>query len=241
MPRGLPDFYNPDYGVAGSSRDLNPLILATLGFNSVDGLGRVLYVDDFQSSINHWHVNHTGGGSDPVLSGDYADHGLTSLKCDPGAVAVDDTSYVRRDFVIEEVDKVGVEVSIYTEMATKRMEITFSKRFGEVAYDCLVWVDGEFGEVILYDGVDYILIHEDDLLSNYYAWLTIKIVVDYNTGKYDRLIIGQKKYDISQYDLYTWDTGADDNRFMLELAAYSNGVGSNPGYFGHVILTVDEP
>jgi len=241
MPRGLPDFYNPDYGVAGSSRDLNPLILATLGFNSVDGFGRVLFVDDFQSSINHWNANHNGGASDPVLSNDYADHGLTSLKCDSGAAAALDVSYVRRDFMIQECHRVGIEFSAYVSGMPQEIEVTFSKRFGQVAYDCMVYIDRDNTLIGIYTPSGGVTVFTDALLTNYYAWVQIKVVVDFDTGKYSHLIVGQEKYDLSQYDLYTWNTGADDNRFMIEMAAYSDGLFANPCYFGHVILTVDEP
>ena len=71
-------------------------------------------------------------------------------------------------------------------------------------------------------------------------WLPLKLVADFASGTYSRLLVGQQQIDLSSYAL-------DSAAFSLpgyaefELRCIPGDDNSNTGSIGFVAVTVDEP
>jgi len=54
MARGFPDYANPLYDIASLAFDLSSLETAQIGVSRLDGLGRLVWFDNFRGGIGGW-------------------------------------------------------------------------------------------------------------------------------------------------------------------------------------------
>lgn len=73
MPRGLPDYYNPDTLVSQRVVDLTSIITAISKVTPIDGRGRMWFADTFGEGLSRWQGNAGGTGVAPVLSTELAE------------------------------------------------------------------------------------------------------------------------------------------------------------------------
>jgi hypothetical protein len=241
MPRGLPDFYNPSYNIAGSQRDFGELFPLLYKFNSCDSLGRIIYVDDFQGVITRWSAWHIGAAADPVLSNTYVDTGVTSAKLDGGAAAAGDGSFLDRDFLLQDLTRTGIEISFYSEIVGDLIDVMVSFFQGDICYKLEFYFWRDTGEICVTaaDGDHTYML--DPGIANYQGFYQVKCVADPLTGMYSRLIIGQQRFDISDLSMDSYALSPLEYHCKVTIGSYNFVALADPSYIGHVILTVDEP
>lgn len=75
---------------------------------------------------------------------------------------------------------------------------------------------------------------------NFPQWNVLKLVIDFDTNKYVRLIYNDVSYDLSSYGLWLLGVGADP-RLGISANFAGNAGGTRILLFSNVIVTVNEP
>ena len=67
MPRGLPDYYNPNTVLAAKMIDMGQVLTGIIGINTVDGRGRITWYDNFREGTGAW-IDSSAGDATPVIA-----------------------------------------------------------------------------------------------------------------------------------------------------------------------------
>jgi len=244
MPRGLPDYGIPQYALATPSIDMATLFLAQTGICSVDGKGRIFYADNFHAGLAGFDTFNMGNGKLPYPTSTYCYIPPLSLGFNPGTYNGNGGAGVTKWFVIPDTEKMGLEVNVaagsdhpvwygikldycYVDGSSKEWDVYWNTNNGAVQ----IHSNGQ-------------LITIDTYYINTYGWyyVPIKFVVNVKSGKYDRLLIGNKGYNLSSY---SYNTSYLTVKGMLALQLYCIAVlpstSGDYGRYGYIMLTVDEP
>lgn len=205
---GLPDYTtaagggNIPQGKVYTSQDSGENAVRLGSPVSFDRRGNVLFQTDFQAAINQFTFNlGAGAGALAEQSAEVSKNGGASLKMCGGVGTA--TSFTWLGSMIGK-SKLGVEVSICS------LDLNFTQIAGNIlVYDGTNLLTTAWGIVRNAVGSDDVFVL--DLAGNpvlvvnnillpwtYSAFTTIKVVIDLNTGKYERFLINNLAYDISK-------------------------------------------
>jgi len=240
VPRGQADFgmYAAKETVSGLA-DLGELAARLKSPVTFDRRGDVLWLDDFEGTEGKWILSGTGTGKAYAHSAESARYGLCSMKLTAGDAATNHAQ-MATSLPYPVLSKIGMEISF-----------TYNAGFGEY-----LWT------FRLYDGSDYYegrvrftwstlaweiddhgtwrLLKTGSLTQATYLYHTIKIVLDFTTKKYVRVILNEVEYDVSAYSLATDDSIASA-QLRAEIRVTNRSAENMSAYFDSFIVTQNEP
>lgn len=237
----------PDWGVMAGKQTVYALhdmaeLAARMGsIDTFDRRGDVVHLEDFEAGGKRYLYYSGGVTSDPVTSVATAKTGAISAKMTTQA----EPPYyctLHAYHPLPRLTGIGFEAAFTLEA---------DHHFVKISLDHYNGADDYYAEV-RYDLVDKALYvrHSDGALKTiasglalfpyYKAWHVIKLVADYKTGKYQRVILDDKQYDLSAYSLYR--VGATALVYLLNsIDFYAPGETQLVSYVDDVIITQNEP
>ncbi len=241
MPRGLPDYYNPDTLVSQRLANVEEIVTQQRKIASIDNRGRTLFFDSFGEGMGGWLLSNDGLGEDAVASTAKSLIPPASAYLDAGTSGSSGGSSIIKGFHLGASALIGLETSFRYANNTPNLELfmyynlagnEFFARMDILPLSGVVriWIDSEFVTVgnIGYNG------------SSAGPWLLIKLVADFVNGKYVRALIGHLELDLTAYALDS-SAAAAAGRATFWLKCTAVNAVTNDGYIGHVAGTVDEP
>lgn len=222
--------------------DMGELAARLGSIDRFDRRGNVVFMEDFESGLgSRWILTYTPPGDAPRLTTDAARSGFLSARLQLPAAGSNFTSILHQE-PLPVLSVLGLETSF-----------SFSKALGTLSFH-----NG------MYDGVNVAVAAARYLPASQLvqiestgsAWIdvargvilgegirefhTVKIVGDYKTGNYIRLILDNKQYDISAVPLAITPTALFPR---LDLLIYLESTGPLEiiEHIADVILTQNEP
>jgi hypothetical protein len=242
MSRGLPDYGIRDYQIAIEQNDLSIFALVDSGFTFMDGRGRIIWFDNFKQGLQKWNTFTGGNGIAPThvhYNGYYYGY-YGCVIFDP----VDSTGMSGMFFQqnISFGNKVGLE--IYVRLTSNHGRAIFRVQESDVdghAYTALGYIEETSGDVFITTPSGDVKVYDnpsDAYVSDH--WTNFKIVGNFTTGKFYKLIIGGNSVDLSAYDMVAASTGIK-GRVYIDLRIEGKVGKTGQMYIGGVLVNVDEP
>lgn len=241
MPRGLPDYYNPDTIVSQRLANVEEVVTAIRKIGSIDNRGRTLFIDDFNEDLAGWVVSSEDAAADPVLSTGQAFIPPAAVYLDAGDTGGDDNSKLTKIIQLGASARIGFELSYWYHSDAPMLQAEIRYDLAGDDYFAYLSVTPADGAVRIWSSAGWTTICNVGYNAwSEGAWLPLKFVADFETGEYVRLLVGQEEYDISAYVLMSTIL-AVAGRAEFRLICYPTGEGADTGYIGHAVGTVDEP
>ncbi len=240
MPRGQPDFgtYAPKSTIAALS-DMSELAARLDSVVTHDRRGDVIHIDDFEGTEGKWESTGTGSGKAMALSADTARSGMCSLKLTTGS-SIDNYMEARGYFAYPVLGKIGFEISYSHNGSLKQYLWTFRLYDGTQYHDAQVRFTQATILLEVNDNGVWRTVQTQSFMSKDYLFNTLKVVIDFSTKKYVRLITNNSEYDISSYSLTPTTQGTPPHIYVV--MRVTTGVAANhSAYLDDFILTQNEP
>lgn len=242
MPHG-----GPDWGTEGplktvyTVQDLGELAARLGSLDTFDRRGNVIFIDDFESTLNKWHVLYTAGVAKAEITAKYAHSGCFSalLKTDSGSGKI---QCIRHSMPYPVLSKLGFEFSFsigenidYFILDAELNDDTY--RYQPVI---MLYTQSTKGKYRDKNGEWQNLPQITHIGLASYAFNTCKLVVDYPNKKYARLIVNNVSMDLSSITLQTGGYVPIPD-IQLELKITNEGIDPGIAYIDDVIITQNEP
>lgn len=240
MPRGLPDYYNPDTAVSQRVVDMTSIMASMVRVAPVDGLGRPAFIETFGDGAMKWNLDSGGDGVDPVVQTILPEITPASLYLDCGTLAGLGFSAALAQHYQPEATRFGFEVGISFPYDEGLFQVTIDVLTAAGEYSALWDFNIATGALRLQISGGVVTLDTIHGVTSPYLWMPVKFVFDVSTGKYERFIVGSRRYDVSTYSMGLIP-GINPGRVFITLQGYATGAGFNVVKLGHVILTLDEP
>ena len=237
----------PDYGVAApkvtvySLQDMAELAARLGSINTFDRRGDVVWMDDFEHGIVKWHTSASGTGNNHEDSTEAARSGSHSLKLTAGSTA--DRYYLIDHYrPLPVTTRVGFEFSFALPSGAEyvywacRFYTGAQQVFGYLRYipnDNKIQYQNQAGT-----WVDVITSHK--LSEATYLFNTVKVVVDYNTQEYIRILANARMASLAGLSLRTLSSAAGPYA-VFEIMVQSFAGTNKIIYVDDVIITQNEP
>jgi len=237
----------PDFGLYASKSTIYPVVdvgelAARLGsVVTFDRRGDVILIDDFDSSTLKWSTHEEGVSASVEISAITARYGSQSVRITPG-YALDDFSTISRYFPIIVPSKIGIEFSFATIALAHEFRLKGYFYNTPVKHEFMAkWVQSD-SSIQIYDAVaEWVTIGTKALVGSDHAFNSMKLVVDYNTKKYVRLLFNDSAYDLSAYSLEESGTPTSPCIFVEYRVTNTLGAGGARVFVDDFILTQNEP
>jgi len=242
MAHGAPDWGAFKPGTTVYSLSDMAELAARLGSPvTFDRRGEVMWMDDFEGSVNKWVDSLDGVGSAAELSDDHVYNGAKSLKITTGAAVGSETQVTRGVGPHILTTQLGAEVSFMIHRHTRFDLVMQALRSGittstGVRYDPtleklqLITTEGAWTDLI----TDFVLSDQD-------VWHTIKLVSDLTgDGHYVRLILNERTPAIAHIPPGKGESITEDY-LLIWMTVKNQLITSHSMYFGDFILTQNEP
>lgn len=242
MARGYPDF-----GQTQSRKQLYTMLdsgelAARLGsIITFDRRGDVVWFDDFESPLERWEVSGYGTGIDLALDTSRARSGCQCMKLTTPSSGIY-TVGASRYFHPLTPQRLGIEVA-FSHDDDLRYFLIYVYRYDGVEYhQAIARVDFTNEKFQIQDDTaTFVDIETDvDLYSSAYLFHCLKIVIDFDTDKYVRAMLGSYNWDLSAYSLYST---ANTEASKIRVCPYATAPDSTQCdiYLDDFILTQNEP
>jgi hypothetical protein len=240
MPRGGPDWDEPDYGEAVERFDSGELAFMLTHFQRLDGRGRPMWLDTFDNGAKAWEVATAGNGVAPVVNNAYPYLGGVSLKLDSGTLAGVGSSLIRTRNFIMTGKRVGFEYMLRYASGTGRIVTNIYWLTSTVQKRGRLTIRPEDGEILV--GADTALTSVGNVGAGgaIAIWLPVKFVVDFATLKLVRVMVGPQSIDLSDFDMIS-TTLTGNYQVLFEIGSNAWGAGNKTTYLGYALITQEEP
>lgn len=247
MPRGGFDFGSINALYAANQMDTAEIQYSISGFSFIDGLGRTILMDNFKNGLGMWQMEATAGANSPrlidrnfnqggvIFSPPYAIYCLSSVT-DGSVSAIKQSTYQgnQQKFGIEGgfyIFNNSSDIRLYIEMTrldmvTKFADIRISPLDGVIYLKSVnLWQSaGTF----------------DKPVGSLFYRLQAKLTVNFDTLKYDKLLLGEVEYDLSTYALNGAAAGIA-GVVVYQLGGWGRTGANVEAYIGMIRCTKDEP
>jgi hypothetical protein len=243
MARGNPDYNVPDYSFFAVETPLSDVIAERQGFSRLDNRGRILWMDDFRSGLYKWNLDNIDPGVVPVQVMEQGfllgNHGSVKLQ----SINNDGSSGMFNQIIMPVSKRLGIEAGIYLPLHYADFNIVLSHLYsGSVMYGMQFIITSNTGAIGITTPSGLINVFTPSnisLLIN--RWIAIKLVADFSTGQYVRMMLGNTQYDFTAQNMSTGANGlVGATGAEIYSAAYS-ATHKEPVYVSHVIISGDEP
>lgn len=202
--------------------------------------GYVLLMDTFEYGHSRWSLN----GIDPYeaeISAEWSRYGAYSLKF---SVAADAGKYALMDstFPYPVAGKYGVEFSTRVDTHISLIHVDLRFYDGVVRQKYLFYLHPINEQLYIWDRDEAYTVIVDPLpiSAEGQLWHTIKVVVDMESQYFQRIIVDNAEYDLSDYRPTLFSTTVAPYA-SIRLQFYGHGSGAGTAYVDDVILTQNEP
>jgi len=208
---------------------------------SFDRRGNVIWMDDFESSILHWGVTAGGGGGAAAYSTDRALRGNGSCKIQSGTTTEDPTEIIR-PLAFPVLGKMGFELAISYAALINILTWRMVVYDGSTIYTAKVFWHNGLNRFYYHDHNDdpQVLRSGVDLTQPDHGFNIIKLVCDFSTGEYIRLIYNATTIPMTDLKFYQNSSGVSP-RMLIEF--WVDGVTDQDAvvYVDNAIVTQNEP
>lgn len=242
MPKGQPDFglYAPTETIVGLS-DMGELAARLKSIATHDRRGSIIWLDDFESGIEQWVLAGIGANRSLAWVSTYHRSGGFCAKL-TSAATTDQPATMTTALVYPALSKIGAEFSFLRDTTLSQLTITLAIVSATTTTTVLIrWT----AATNLWEVTDASLTWRSlsptiSFNKDYPLFNTIKIVADFATTKFVRLIANNITYDLSGYNIHTTAVGADA-RMRLVIQITPNADYATHLYVDDVIVTQNEP
>ena len=208
-----------------------------------DRRGDVLYWDDFESPTAKYDTTIYGPGVGSIArSIDFCktkDFSLKIVTDNSSADAYAGIDYEHTDF---HVGKIGSQISFATQSTNFYVKLLMQYYDGTHRHDAAIKWDYDTGKAYYYTGAASTveLPGTYTYYRGYRNFATMKLVVDIENDKFDRLLLFNSEIDMSSYNTYS--TAVATGRFLSTyFYIYNKTAASKTAYVDNYILTENEP
>lgn len=240
MPRGLPDYYNPDTVVSQRLQSLDGVVAAQLGLSPIDNRGRLIWFDRFGDGLAAWILGSTGTGNNPVCSIAESEIPPASAYLQAAAAAPSGQSSMYRYMHVFGVSSMGLETSMLFNNTCGELYMGLSYDNSIHTYSAILYYYPGAHIFQIVDDVTNRTIKTMPTPSTTGFWVPIKIVADVESGKWVRAVIGMDQFDLSGYSLQSVGSVYSGRAGINLISIMTSGSGAAT-YLGHIYLTTDEP
>lgn len=205
-----------------------------------DRRGSVVWIQDFSSGIGALTVGSSGAGGFAKLTVDKCYRGGYDLLLSAGSTVVKN-AYLYKYFSHISVEKIGIEYGIAYIDAFSNIVFSIVLYDGTNAYTARIKIDDAndklqyFDSAGNYQDIDAIVL----FTSNEKAFNMVKLVVDFTTAEYVRLMYNNTIYDLSGIAFETAASAADPQIYM-DFTLFGTGAAAQEIQISHIIITAGE-
>ncbi len=241
MPRGLPDYHNPDTLISQRLANVEEIVSQQRGFASVDNRGRTLLFDRFDVAGSAWIVAKQGDGVNPDLSTTTCYVRPNSVKMDAGTLTGVGFSWMVKRVLLGATARLGLETAVVSDTLACPYYIAIIYNLGGDETIAELFFVPSSGALSIKTGGSFVSVGNVGFNAGAaVAWIPLKLVADFENDIYLRLIVGQEEIDLSAYPLNTSDE-SEPGLAEFRLRAQADDDVTNNAYYGYAIITVDEP
>lgn len=203
MAHGTPDWGHVKQETTFALVDDLAELAARLGSIDVyDRRGNVLWMDDFNEGMEAWEGVTSGTGSSVAISTDFPKFPPNSIKLTAGSNILQ-LAYISYRMGFPVLKRISLEVSVAFFTRFDRFQIILIYWDGSGYKRGLINIS-DTDRKIYYEtsgAADVELADLDDLMHIRGCYHVFKLVVDFETDKYIRLLFNDVSYDLSAYSL----------------------------------------
>ena len=241
MPRGLPDYYNPDTLVSQRLANVEEVVTAVRKIASMDNRGRTLFFDNFNENLVGWAADVDGDGNNAVLSTAQAYIPPASALLDAGTSGEGGESWLEKHIHLGASALLGFETSYWYHEDAPQYWISMHYDLSGDGYLARLAVKPSNGDIRIYTPAGFVIVGNVGYSAGSEGvWLPIKLVGDFANGTYMRALAGQEQIDVSTYSLRT-SYESLPGRATYKILGFAANAVTNDAYIGHATGTVDEP
>jgi len=242
MVHTLPD-YTTKYKLVKVFANIdNAELAARLGsISTEDRRGNMIWYDNFEDNINKWVTNTTGSGGSIALSTDQAHDGTKSVKLVTGNIA-GNTATMIKYMNYTELTKMGFEIRHTLNSSIKHIVQAIYIFTGTTMYHAATKTDIQNNrlQILKQDGTWETIETGHTFYFAQSLFDYSKIVVDPQTGKYERWIYNNKTHVLNTYNMQsTADTTGAHIEYWFEITTNTNS--NEEIYADAFIVTRNEP
>jgi len=242
MSRGQADF--GAYAVKEVTASISDMgeVAARLGSIVIyDKRGDVVDFDNFEEPLLRWTVYAPYDDDYIILDSGSARSGSQAARFTTHNVT-GNTVYMRRSVFPLKSYKLGTEMSFSRLSSYSTLESRINFNNGIYAFRAVVGLNFETGKlyVLTTDGSSVEIASGINLVMLTFTFHTLKVVADFKTGFYMRVMLNGTEYDVSAIPLYLGNVASD--RFTEQLIQlYTNKDSAAVVWIDDTILTQEEP
>ena len=242
MSRGKPDWSVPEYQQSPVVVDVADVADRLLGFARIDTRGRVFYLDTFADGVGGWELSAPGDADNPVAKvvQGLGFAGPVAVLLYPGIVD-GEQSVMFRELYLGQAARIGIEFALTIGAPGVDFLLSFqyqvaggTEYFGKLQYDLAA------NEWQVWTAAGWVQAFATNVNYNGLNFLVFKLVLDFATGMYDRLMEGEVQHDLQTIAMPTAGSIAEGAARVL-FAATAVDTDGGGAYLHYVILTKDEP
>lgn len=237
-----PDWYSFHLGgerhVIGDLAELAARIWSPVTY---DRRGEVVWMELFDYGLANWKTVSWNGTHTFETSEVWTYQGQYALKMMTDGTE-DGIAEIHRYLAPPRVNKWGLELTVAAITNFRSITVEFRRQWGTTLHTAFAQIDNENSILEILDEdddfVEIATIKDIEYASGLFHHL--KLVADFDTGMYTRLLFDQNEYDISAYKI-ALSTG--DAYYFNDILIYFIGRTGETDYchLGRVIVTANEP
>lgn len=242
MPRGQPDWgIYTQTPVASGISDPGEAAARLGSINIYDRRGWTVWMDDFEAPALRWSASSSVGGTLPILSSIRAWMGVQSAYFVTAAVALEYAA-LQMSFPLVRLGRVGEEFFIWlTSKTPGYFSIYLLIYDGSNISRAELLLDSQArnATIVTPAGIEVVATNCFNTMA-FEVWVPVKLVVDMDTDRYVRLLIGPQEIDLSPHSLI--DGGATtEKQLWISMALVGGVIGGMTAFVDNFILTQTEP
>jgi len=212
--------------------------------NTYDRRGNVVFMDNFDEPVLKWSPISFGAGSSVALSTLYSRVAGNSVKLAVGT-GLNFYAAIYKYLPLPIESKLGMEASFTIPIDIDRLGISFVLYTGNEKHESGLFYSRTADKLYLFNvaiGTPTSVVASDvNPFASNYLFHNIKLVIDYSTNKYLRVMLDNKEYDVSDIGYKVTSPHPWGSSVVVGLWAINNNVGTPIVYVDDAICTQNEP
>jgi len=241
----MPD--SPDYSkyLPGSSRfslqDMGELAARLGSPDTFDRRGEVIWMDDCRHGLGAWLYNTWGTGGEIYVDSHFSLFSGYEIVMIAGATDIL-AAQLQKFLAFYYVKRIGGEIGVGFETDFSGYYMQLKQDDGVKELRATFRIDPTTKAYMIRDAdAGYVTIDNYVTIQHAYGFfLPIKLVCDFETEKYCRLIINDREYDLTDYTLTTHDTSNMKHYAIVNYLYSSEGENARARQH-YAIVTANEP
>ena len=241
MVHTLPDYTSKWKTKTISAIADNAELAVRLGsIDTFDRRGNVVWMDDFEGIGQKWRYSYSFAVGTTTLSATRCYRGSTSMK-QVTNTNIDDYAEIWKILPNPSNSSLGIEATLYQDDSSGYYVMYLLGYTGTTYYSAAVKWDWATHNVYYQDDTPGWVLLDSVPFKNWVDeyWLPIKIVLDWSTFRYKRIIVGENEYDMSAFDLYH-AASVQRASIQIRIGQHTAAAAAKTGYVDNVILTQNE-